>query len=166
MTPDKILLALKTDLEARWAASNKARVSLASDPWNVLELLVNGPAGLLLVLHWAGEDQLGDQEQAPLATQKIDVILACNLGPEIEKGSGLVKDTPQRQALLALVASLRDEILSLTCPDEETGTYFAYAGAEGVTTPEGIPLAAWKLSFRLDIALPDDTEYRAIAIPE
>ena len=155
-TPAEILALYQADLQI-WARANKALVSIAKDPYHVLELLYETPAGLRLILHWAGDDALGEQEEAIGSNNKLEVIVSYNLGLMAKTDAALVQAQPNRPALLTLVSDVRLRVLSLSVPDDETGVDLAarHAGCETVTTPEGVPLAAYKLKFEFDAAFPD-----------
>ncbi|MFA5058267.1 MAG: hypothetical protein WC485_09155 [Opitutaceae bacterium] len=158
MTIPEIMQAIHADL-ADWVGEHKGTLSVAKDPWNVLELLTQGPAGFLVVLHWAGDDALGEQEQDPLAGNQIDVIVGYNLALEPQPEVALFKPRGTRPALLALVNDCRARVLSMVFPDDhETTRALGYGGAEAVTLPNGWPLAAYKFRVRLDAAVDVDDQ--------
>lgn len=147
---------------ASFAAAHKAAPSIARDPYDVLELLTIGPAGMRLVLHWAGDDALGEQTEAPLATQALEVVLGYNLGLSAQQDSALIQPGAGRPALLQLVSDLRQAVLALEFPTEVTMSYLAYAGCKPVVTPEGIPLAAYRMAFTLDASIPVADQYSPV----
>jgi hypothetical protein len=155
-TPAQILALYQADLKV-WARDNKATLSIARDPYHVLELLAETPAGLRLILHWNGDAPVGDQEEAIGSNNNIEVVLSYNMGLMAQPDAALVTAQPNRPALLKLVSDVRERVLSLGVTDAETGAGLSarYAGCETVATPEGIPLAAYKLKFEFDAALPD-----------
>ena len=155
-TPAELLDLYKTDLEA-WCAENKAQLSLARDPYHVLELLAQSPAGMRLILHWAGDDNAGEQDEAIGSVNRLEVILSYNLGLTAKPDLALLQAQVDRPALLTLISVVRNRVLSLYVIDAETGARLSArsAGCETVTTPDGIPLAAYKLKFEFDAALPD-----------
>jgi hypothetical protein len=155
-TPAQLLALYQADLNT-WAMIKKAKLSIAKDPWHVLELLAESPAGLRLILHWAGDDSLGDQNEAIGSANHLEVIVSYNLGLTAKPDAALTQDQPNRPALLKLVSDIRERVLSLFIPDAETAVSLSarYSGCETVTTPEGLPLAAYKLKFEFDAAFPD-----------
>jgi hypothetical protein len=133
-----------------WAAANKATVSIARDPFHVLEILAESPAGFRVILHWAGDKNPSEILQMAIARNDIEVIFSYNLGLTGKPDLALITGSTARPALLALLDDLRALILSIQYPDEETLVYCVYAGTEPFITPDGIPLAAYRMRFQLD----------------
>ena len=140
-----------------FAAQNNGYVSIARDPWHVLELLVESPAGFRIVLHWAGDSELGGDPRLPLVTNNIEIIVSYNLGltavPDISLISAQASGRP---ALLDLVDQVRERVLSQEWPADITYGIAQYQSCEPVTLPDGMPLAAYRLRFGIDAAI---TEY-------
>lgn len=161
-TPADILKLLKPDLES-WANTNAVRgkISIAKDPWNVLEILAESPCGIRVILHWAGDRQLGDRDELPLVTSNIEVVLAYAMGLNKDANSELM--TPQfngRPSVLDLVSELRERILTFDFDrdgEDESEETARYVGTEPVTLPDGTPTHAYRLKFELDHALPEIT---------
>jgi hypothetical protein len=162
LTPADILRVIQADLK-EWAGTVRGQISIAKDPWNVLEILAESPSGLRAILHWAGDRQLGDQDDAPLASANVEVILGYAMGLSKDPGSDLVN--PQfnaRPAVLDLVSELRGRLLSLDFDSDpenadESAETLRYVGTEPVTLPDGTPTHAYRLKFELDHALPEYT---------
>jgi hypothetical protein len=163
--PDQILVYAKRAIDAI-VRRNKGAVSIAKDPWNVLELLAESPAGFRCILHWAGDKLLGDQEELPLLTSRLEVILSYNLGLTATAESALVEKSPltDRPSLLRLVAIVRERVLQKLWPADFTEEQIRYVGTDPVGTPEGIPLAAYRLVFELDHAGPEFTNEDATLV--
>lgn len=155
-TPDRLTRLVRDALKGLSAEGAKPTVSIAKDPWNVIEILTDAPRGVRLVIHWAGEEALGDEPAAPLATQRIEVIVGFALGLRAGVDSALVENLENRPSLLRLVSLVRARVLGMTFtePDASEGL-FRYRGCEPVETPEGVPLAAYRLRFELDTNMPD-----------
>ena len=153
LRPDQIVTAIVNGLTA-WAKKQKAKTSVARDPFEVMELLAADTPGLRLVVHWVGDDPLGEQmEQAPLVTNTLEIILGLNLGLTATPDKALVSGSPTRPALYQLISDLRVVVLAVEFPSEATASYLAYAGCKPMVTPEGVPLAAYALRFTLDTAI-------------
>jgi hypothetical protein len=162
MTPAEILRAIQADLK-EWAGTVRGQISIAKDPWNVLEILSESPVGVRVILHWAGDKQLGDWDDAPLATANIEVVLGYAMGLVKDPGGDLVNaQFNARPSVLDLVSDLRGRLLSRTVdsdpgsPDESADT-LRYVGTEPVTLPDGTPTHAYRMKFELDHALPEFT---------
>jgi len=159
MRLDEILEALRADLEP-WVKTKRGQLSIALDPWNVLELLVNGPQGFQVILHWGGDDATGDQPAEPLADNTLEVIVGYNLGLNARPDLALVKNLPERPSLLKLVNDVRARVLSYVFPPDVTMQTPEYAGCKPVTLPEGIPLAAYKFQVKLTALVERDEQLR------
>jgi hypothetical protein len=155
-TPDVLTRAVRDHLAGLKVAGMKPAASVAKDPWHVIEILMTSPRGLRLVTHWAGEEPLGDEPEAPLSTQRVEVIVGYALGLKSSADAALVENTDERPSLLRIVAEVRGRVLSMAfgAGDASEGL-FRYRGAEPVETPEGVPLAAYRLKFELDTTMPE-----------
>lgn len=162
LRPDEILKLLETDLKS-FAGQNKGQVSIAKDPWNVLEILSESPSGFRIILHWAGDKQLGDWDDAPLATASLEIVLGYAMGLSRDPGQELINEQfNSRPSVLHLVSDLRDRVLTFDFDRDSGNTDEAeetarYVGCEPVVLPDGTPTHAYKLKFELDHALPEFT---------
>ncbi len=146
LTAADVLRRIRDDL-ADWAQSAGARVALAADPLESLELLAANPSGLLVAVHWEGEETVGEQPGGLLATtHQIAVSVAAPMPPTREANAGLIRPTPERAALLDRVAAARDRVRGLAIGGERA----RYAGCEPIAI-EGRPMAAYRLRFDLDL---------------
>jgi hypothetical protein len=154
LRPDQILGALVNGL-GPWAAAHKAKPSIARDPFEVLELLAADTPGLRLVVHWAGDEPLGDQmAQAPLVTTTIEVVLGLNLGLSAVPDKQLLIGGSGRPALYQLISDLRAAVLAVEFPNLATAVFLCYAGTRPLAAPDGVPLAAYASRFTLESVLP------------
>ena len=148
MTLDAMMTALYDDL-LPWVEGKKGRLSVAKDPWNVLEILVNGPQGFQVILHWGGDSDVGELPGEPMAENIIEVIVGYSLGLQAKPDVALIKNQATRSSLLKHVNDVRARVLAYVFPAEETGESLQYAGCEPLVTPDGIPLAAYKFRAKL-----------------
>ena len=154
LRPDQIVLAIVNGL-APWAAAHQAKTSIARDPFEVLELLAADSPGLRLVVHWAGDEPLGDQmAQAPLVTTALEIVLGLNLGLTATPDRQLLTGGAARPALYQLVSDLRLAVLAIEFPNLATTAFLAYGGTRPVASPEGVPLAAYTSRFTLESVVP------------
>jgi hypothetical protein len=156
VSPADILKPLHTALTP-WVAEKKGVLSIAKDPYHVLELLAESPVGHRVILAFAGDTGMGDQPQIPLAKATIEVVLSYNLGLTAKPDEALITARGDRPSLLALVHDVRMRVLGIRFPDEITDVHIAYGGCEPVVTPDGVPLAAYRMQFSLGYALGDVT---------
>jgi hypothetical protein len=154
LRPDQIVTAIVNGLTP-WAGAHKARISIARDPFEVLELLGADTPGLRLVVHWGGDDPLGDQmQQAPLVTTTLEIIVGLNLGLTATPDKQLLTGSASRPALYQLISDLRAAVLAIQFPNLSTTGFLSYAGTHAMTAPDGIPLAAYSSRYTLEGALP------------
>jgi hypothetical protein len=100
-------------------------------------------------VHWAGDTNISDLDELTLSDNDLQVILSYNLGLLARRDLALITGTTARPPLYDLVDELRSYLLSLRYPEIQTGSYLVYAGSEPVVTPDGVPLAAHRLRFKL-----------------
>jgi hypothetical protein len=148
LTIDHILTQIKAALEAFAQGLGGGTVSIAMDPFNVFELLAANPVGYRLILHWAGDSNVADA-YVPLIRHKIEIIFGSNLGLTAKPDLALIQAVGARPPILSQVDAVRATVLGLQFPSEPTGGILEYDGAETLVTPEGFPLAAYKLTFGL-----------------
>lgn len=157
-TPDRLTRLVRDALKGLNAEGAQPTISVAKDPWNVIEILTDAPRGVRLVVHWAGEEALGDEPAAPLVTQRIEVIVGYALGLRAGVDAALVENLENRPALLRLVALVRERVLAMTFTDAYASEgIFRYRGCDPVETPDGVPLAAYRLRFEMDTSMTDIT---------
>ena len=131
-----------------FAASNGVKVKLARDPFDVLEALTVGPEGALAVVAWGG-DRVAEGDFGGPAEHTIEIVLGTGLGLEMNRDWRLIAGKGNRRSTLDLIDELKKAALTLTFPGETTSGGLTYQGAEPYSSPEGIPLAAYKLRFAL-----------------
>ena len=152
LTVTQILAALYAALQV-WGQPLGAVVTLARDPFHVLEILAASPEGFRVVVHWAGDENISDHDALPLAENRLEVILSYNLGLTARPDLALIQGPLNRPSILDQVDALRSFILGVQYPTIQTGTYAVYAGTKPFHTPDGIPLAAYVLAFKLKAAV-------------
>lgn len=153
------LRVLYSDLNA-FAAPLGGKVSATGTYVETLELLIN-PTGFLVILEWSGEENPAEQGDLGIVTQDIAVYVGINPGLPATSGKALWLSEGGR-TLLERVNSVRDRIREIRLPDlEEAERDFNYRDCRQVVTPEGVPLRAYRLLFRITNAIPDPV-YRDI----
>jgi hypothetical protein len=154
LTITKILAALVFALKT-WSTNQNigAQVTIARDPFHVLEILAASPEGFRLVVHWAGDTNISEVDELPLSENELQVILSYNLGLTARPDMALLKGPQDRPSVLDQVDALRGFILGVQYPTIQTGTYAVYGGTKPFVTPDSIPLAAYVLTFKLKAAV-------------
>jgi hypothetical protein len=161
MTPAAILAPVYAALNT-WAKSLGGRATVARDPLDVLIILTQGPAGFLVVLHWAGDqsvdvgadrddpDDVGVDEilLTPPARSRVEIVVGQNLGLDVRRDYALIAAAENRVPLLERISVVRGRVLAMRFKDDdESLRRFTYSGCDPVTLPDGFPLAAYRLAF-------------------
>ena len=146
MRIDQIFKAWKCAVD-NFAQGLQGKVSIARDPYNVFELLAANPAGYLIIMHWAGDQQINEVFTIPLLRHRLEFIIARNLGMTAKPDQALLDTIASQPPLFQNVDDLRTLLMSLQVQDPSTGGNLEYIGTEPVVTPEGVTLAAYRLIF-------------------
>ena len=160
MTTDSILLALFEDLEP-WFKTRGAILSIAQGQLQALEMLVNSPAAMYAILVYGGDEQLGDQEQNPLADCVLELIVGMNLGLEAKTGAARIKNKQDRPALTRYMNDARARFLTAKFPDGETSQFLMHLGTPPVVV-DNMPLDAYRIRAKLGATIELETDYREI----
>jgi hypothetical protein len=159
LSPADILASLQTHLTA-FLATQKGKVSIADDAYNVLELLTNSPGAFFVVLHWAGDTpDPDDGDLDGIVDNHIEVIVRQAKRPVAQPGKDLVVDGPLQPSFYKLVSQVRAKVRAWRKAGGDTtnfGEYF-YKGAETMIHPtDQFPIRAIKLKFDLKAAVSTD----------
>jgi len=157
MTAADIIKLIRDSLEP-YVAAKQGSVSIAKDPFHVLELLLLTPDGFLVVVHFAGDDDLGQSRYTGVIKLKLEVFVSQQRGLAAEPGSELVGPTEGEDPLYVLIAKVRAFIRTIEFPDDGTtsGTIW-YKGSEPVAGPEGATFNAYRLRFEINGAVSEET---------
>jgi hypothetical protein len=152
--------ALFEDMQP-WVKQQGGALSMTDNQWDALQILINGPAGMQMILVWGGDDAKGDQPQSPLADEIIELLVGYNLGLQAEPGAALIKNKPNRPSLLKLVNDARARLLAARFPEGETEQALEYMGTPPVAV-DGMPLKAYRIRAKLGAVVEVDAECREI----
>ncbi|MCX6908055.1 MAG: hypothetical protein NTY01_08435 [Verrucomicrobia bacterium] len=153
INPADILRKIEADIRP-WCVANKANLSLATDAWNVLELLAESPAGLRVILHWEGDDDAGSHESAGIVENTIKVVLSHNRGLLAAPGANLTEGRAGQKPLYELLSDLRSALRAIEWPDRIASKRLFYKGSKSVIAPDGLPLDAREMTLTLHTTLP------------
>jgi hypothetical protein len=138
---------------ASWARERGGKPFLARDPAEPYELIAGmGPNDFRVVVSWAGDKGFGGNIKQHLDKHTIEIWIGRSRGLAADPNGQLVYPAGDKPALLDLVESAKQRVLELLFPEEITRRHSEYIGAEPVTTPNGIPMAAYKITVTLDAA--------------
>ncbi len=156
MTAAKIIRLMREQLTP-YVESQKGSVSIAKDPYHVLELLLLTPDGFLVVLNFAGDEDIGTTRYTGVVTNKIEVIVSQQRGLAVEPGIELVGPQAGDVPLYERVAQIRAFIRQIQFPDDGTtsGTIW-YKGSETIPGPEGATFNAYRLRFEINGAVSEE----------
>ncbi len=151
-TTTDIFDAIQADLQP-FMAAQKGLISIAKDPYEVLELLGYQPGTLRVIIAWDGEEAIG-HESSGIAKQLISVLVSRNRGLSVLKGDSLSASGGAWESLTKLTGQVRDRLRRLRFPEASTSEQLAFEGTETVVV-ENYPLDAFRIKFSLKIALPE-----------
>jgi hypothetical protein len=148
-------MAIESDLQG-WVPPSGAKValSIASDPFEVLEILADSPAGVRVILLWKGDDDLSQGTPIGIVDNHLEITISHNRGLKVRSGQSLYQSSATRPSLIALLDSLRARLRSLGfMEDDGSISPMEYKGCDPVVTPEGLRLDAYTLRFQVTGAL-------------
>jgi len=152
MKPNEILLAVRDALVTP-VATSKGFLSIANHPFEVIELLAQTPAGFRVILLWEGDADITNQPSAGIVHTTIAVIVSQNRGLRVWKGENVMAPygtgPNALPALIDLLDLVRTTIRGMTMAADQTSTWWLYLGAQPETTPDGLPLDAYRMRFRI-----------------
>ena len=147
-----------------WAKENGGKPFLARDPAEPYELIAGmGPNDFRVVVSWAGEQDFGGNIKHHLDRHRIEIWIGRSRGLAADPNKQIVNQDGNKPALLDLVESAKQRVLEMRFPREITREHTQYVGTDSVTTPNGIPMAAYKITVTLDAA-GRDIVYRPVNI--
>jgi hypothetical protein len=154
-TPDIYLEAFRLDL-VEWAGELGARVSVARDPFNVLELLYAATAPLVII-HMPGEENVRPDGPAdPMTRQRVELTLSAPLRKlAAHPEAAISQAVSPAKPLLVHLSDLRKRVLAwrMDATIVHHGRLF-YSGFDQVTAPDDTPLAAWTLRYYFRAPIP------------
>lgn len=152
LQPNTIVLAIRDHLDPV-VKKAKGITSIASDAFNVIEILGERPAGFRVILLWEGDQDATGQPLAGIVRHTIAVIISANRGLRVWNGENLHRDTAAGPSLLTRLAEIRTLILRFRFPPGFSDETLLYIGTEPETTPEGLPLDAYRMRFQLHASI-------------
>lgn len=139
------------------ALGAKARVFVAQTYRHALEGLFAGPQGVLVILSLGDEapesDSLaGEQfEDIQILRSGITVTVAAPMAPTAAPNEGLYADFAGAAPFLDTLQRVKDELLAMRMPAEQTGVYWTYRGRTAVDV-QGLPFPAYSLAFDIEVS--------------
>jgi len=147
-----IIKAFADDL-ATWARSRGGKPFFARDAAEPYELIAGmGPNDFRVVVMWGGDREFGGNIKQHLDRHTIEIWIGRSRGLAADPNGQLVYPVGDKPALLDLVEAAKQRVLEMQFPREVTREHPVYVGTESVTTPSGIPMAAYKITVTLDVA--------------
>lgn len=150
LTIRQVAEAYHRDIDA-WARTVGGVCFFARDPVEPFEIIAGmGPNDFRVVVSWAGDSEFGGNILQPLSRHKIEVWIARSRGLEANREKQLLAAQGDRPALLDLVEQAKERVRALQFPREITRRQTTYVSTAPVTTPDGISMAAYKITVTLD----------------
>jgi hypothetical protein len=152
LKPNDIVLALRDAIDPHVRAA-KGITSIASDAFHVLELLGESPAGFRVVILWEGDADATGQPLAGIVEHTLAIVISHNRGLRVWNGENLHRDTSAGPSLLTRLTEIRTLLLRYRFPEDITDCTLLYLGSQPEVTPEGLPLDAYRMRFRLHASI-------------
>lgn len=152
LKPNDIVLALRDHLDPTVKAA-RGIVSIASDPFHVIELLGESPAGFRVVILWEGDEDATGQPLAGIVAHTVAIVVSHNRGLRVWNGESLHRDTAAGPSLLTRLTEVRTLLLRYQFPEGVSSQNLLYLGTQPEITPEGLPLDAYRLRFRITASI-------------
>ena len=156
LTTDQLLRFIRDSIKP-WVAARRGAVSIAADPWNVLEILGTRPGGFRVVVLWAGDKKRGEHEEAGVVDHNVQIVTSMGRALTREPGQHLADGASGAEPLYKLIGELRETLRGLQFPDGVTEGALNYLGTDSFTTPEGLAIDAYVSTFQLGAYLPQPT---------
>lgn len=143
-----LMRRVRTGLTA-WAAANKGEAEIASDPWNVLEILAQRPGGFRIIILYSGRNKRGEHEEARVADTRFQIVLSMGRALTRKPGQHLADGASGAKPLFQLLDEAENVVEEISMPRGVTEVTPDLIGDEPFTTPEGIALDAYVATFQL-----------------
>jgi hypothetical protein len=151
MNDEQLFASIAQQLEPAVNAFG-GKFSVAQDPFQVMELLGQGPNTFRVILHDDGEDRAGDSTFPAATLHRYKVTVSTNRGLPLMAGKPVVEPDATNASLLARTNAVRDAMRAFTFPACTWGR-LSYQGRNTVVY-DGARLDAYELTFTLLAALP------------
>jgi|GEM_PF-1368595 len=153
LKPNDIILNLRDGLKV-YTDAQKGVLSIANNPFEVIELLAESTPRFRIVILWEGDEDATGQPLAAIVRTTVAVVVSQNRGLRLYKGESVMKDTESQTSLLTHLDAIRALVRAYRFPPETSDESFLYLGCAPEVTPEGFPLDAYRMRFRLHNSLP------------
>lgn len=141
---------------AGFADHANGQFSRARDPFEVLELLGNGPGKFRVILMWQGDEPAGQEPTSGIVESRFVVTVSSNRGLPAIQGGNLSAPPTGGVSLMDWVNDVRCLLRALNISDTGTSHKLRYGGSAAVEY-EGARLDAYELRFSIFAALQDET---------
>jgi hypothetical protein len=145
---DTVVKAL-ADYLREWATPPQriGSVSVAKDPFHVLEILAQAPQSMRLIVGYEGCDDVGGPDDAPVVTHQVTVTLGYSLGLTAQPEKALIEDAVNRPSLLGVISEIHVHLTDFLTDAGGEDRGVRLRNIRPVVTPEGVPLAAYKMTY-------------------
>ena len=149
------------DYLREWAVPPQrvASVSVAKDPFHVLEILAQAPQSMRLIVGYEGCDDLGAPEDAaPIVTHQFSLTQGYSLRLTAQPEKALIEDAVNRPSLLGVVSEIHVHLSDFLTDAGGEDRGLRLRNIRPLVTPEGVPLAAYKMTFDFVALIPAATD--------
>jgi hypothetical protein len=134
----------------------RGHLSIARDPYEMLELLGQAPGSFHCMLLWTGDKAFGDRYSG-IVNHEFHVTVSHNRGLSLLRGESMYLGNVPRghddKPLVALLAIVRDKLWAMEFPDRVTDRKLIYVGTDPVVI-DNTPIDAFTMTWTLRAVLP------------
>lgn len=164
MKTTDILRLVHRDLKPYVEDDLGGRLSVSGTYVETLEVLTTGPRGFLCIMEWLGEDSFAEDNQPYIGVVRFELGIYVAVNPGINGGGARPGEglwlSESGRTLLDRVEQVRARVREIRLEHDETHSReFDYRSCRQVLTPDGLPLAAYRMEFGLIHSLHVD-DYR------
>lgn len=134
MNAEALFTFIEADLRPYVEGFLKGHLSIAKDPFEVTELLGEGPGRFRVILAWDGEEIVGESgSRSGIVAHRIRAVVSHNRGLSVLKGENIAIKRGNDRSLMALTTLVRDRLRTLTLPAPATSRVLEYQGSDPVS---------------------------------
>ena len=152
LTAQDIMRQIHEALTPFVETAKKGYLSIARDPFEIIEQLGQAPGRFRAILSWGGE-KLEGHRASGIVTHTLQVVVSHNRGLSILKGENLFLARGDDDSLVQLNGEVRDLLRGLRFPVKITDERLTYAGTEPVAV-DGTQLDAFTQTWTIRATLP------------
>jgi len=155
LTAGQLLQRMYDHLKPYVELAQRGHLSVARDPYEVVEQLGQAPGSFRCILLWSGEKMTdGTNRDSGIVTHEFLVTVSHNRGLSLISGaSAFLPRNNDTAPLVTLHAAVRDKLRGMRFDDGVTDRILTYRGCDPVAL-DGKPIDAFTQTWNLTAILP------------